>query len=255
MERTHTILITGAGSGMGRGLCVELAGLGHRICVTDQNFDTANQTVQMLPEPDRGSAHELDVTDANDIERFLADPACAEVDVLINNAGLQHVAPLEKFPQEKWDQLIDVMLTGTYRMTRAILPQMRRREFGRIIIIGSIHSLFASPYKTAYAAAKHGLAGFAKVMALETADTDITINLICPSYVRTPLVDNQIAAQAVAHNISRDEVIDQIMLKPMPKKVFITYPEIAAAANYLIGDAARNISGHNLMIDGGWSVQ
>jgi 3-hydroxybutyrate dehydrogenase len=144
------------------------------------------------------------------------------VDVLINNAGLQHVAPLEEFPMEKWDQLVQVMLTGTARLTRALLPGMREQAFGRIVNIGSIHSLVASAYKSAYVAAKHGLIGFSRVLALETADTDITINTVCPTYVKTPLVEKQIADQARVHGISEDEVIEKIMLKPMPKGVFIS---------------------------------
>ena len=139
-------------------------------------------------------------------------------------------------------------------MTRSLLPRMRKRGFGRIINIGSIHSLVASPYKSAYVAAKHGLIGFSKVVALETADTDITINTICPSYIRTPLVDAQVANQAKAHGMTEDEVIDRIMLAPMPKKVFITVEEVAGAIDFLTSSHARNITGQTIVIDGGWTV-
>lgn len=177
------------------------------------------------------------------------------VDVLINNAGLQHVAPLEEFPQPKWEHLIAVMLNGPAALIRQALPGMRARGYGRIINIGSIHSLVASPFKSAYTAAKHGLLGLSKSVALETSDVDITINTICPSYIRTPLVDKQIAAQAQAHNISETEVIQRIMLEPMPKKAFITVEEVAGAIEFLCSPAARNITGQTLTIDGGWTAR
>ena len=147
------------------------------------------------------------------------------------------------------------MLNGPARMTRAVLPGMRQRGFGRIINIGSIHSLVASPFKSAYVAAKHGLLGLSKSVALETAEVDITMNTICPSYIRTPLVDAQIAAQAKAHNISEEEVIQKIMLAPMPKKAFITVAEVASAVEFLMSDAARNITGQTITIDGGWTAR
>src|SRR5690606_11146314 len=147
------------------------------------------------------------------------------------------------------------MLVGVARLTRAVLPGMRERGFGRIVNIGSIHALVASPYKSAYVAAKHGLVGFSKVMALETADADITINTICPSYVKTPLVDRQIADQARTRGISESDVVSQVMLKPMPKGVFIGYDELAGTTAFLISPAARNITGQTLVLDGGWTVQ
>jgi 3-hydroxybutyrate dehydrogenase len=140
-------------------------------------------------------------------------------------------------------------------MTRAVLPNMRGNGFGRIINIASIHALVASPYKSAYVAAKHGLLGFAKVIALETADVDITINSICPSYIHTPLVDAQIKNQAKVHNISEAEVINRIMLEPMPKRAFITIEEVAATAEFLMSDMARNITGQTITIDGGWTAR
>src|SRR5690606_32005116 len=169
--------------------------------------------------------------------------------------GLQHVARLEEFPMARWDFLVQVMLTGVARLTRAVLPGMRERGFGRIVNIGSIHSLVASPFKSAYVAAKHGLVGFSKVIALETADTDITINTICPSYVKTPLVDSQIADQARTRGISEAEVVSQVMLKPMPKGVFIGFDELAGVTAFLISPAARNMTGQTLVLDGGWTVQ
>ncbi|MBI4582188.1 MAG: 3-hydroxybutyrate dehydrogenase [Planctomycetes bacterium] len=255
-HRHLSILITGAGSGLGRGLADVLSTGGHRIFVTDQSPERAAETLSMIDRPGgTASAHALDVTRDDSIEAMLRTVGNEPVDVLVNNAGLQHVARLEEFPQEKWDLLIDVMLRGACRMSRAVLPIMRKNSFGRIINIGSIHSLVASSFKTAYVAAKHGLVGLAKVLALETADVDITVNTICPSYIRTPLVDAQIEAQARTHGITPEQVIDQIMLKPMPKRCFITPEEVAATVEFLCTAAARNITGQCIVIDGGWTIQ
>jgi len=175
--------------------------------------------------------------------------------VLINNAGLQYVARLEEFPADRWAFLVAVMLTGAANMARAALPGMRARNFGRIVNIGSIHSLVASPFKSAYIAAKHGLIGLSKTLALENADVDVTINTICPVYVRTPLVEKQIEAQAREHGLTTERVVDEIMLKPMPKKAFVTVEEIAALTAYLLSDAARNVTAQAIAIDGGWTAQ
>jgi 3-hydroxybutyrate dehydrogenase len=259
-SRPLNILLTGAGSGVGRGLAQSLARHGHRLILADLNLDGILETIRLLGQPSaRASARQLDVSSAAQIQSLtdaLAnDPEIGGVDVLINNAGLQHVSPVADFPEAKWDLLTDVMLKGPFLLTKALLPQMRQRRYGRIINIGSIHALVASPFKSAYVAAKHGLAGLSKVVALETADVDITINTICPSYLRTPLVDAQIASQAKAHGISEQEVIDKIMLEPMPKKAFITVEEVAGTVDFLISDAARNITGQTIVIDGGWTAK
>ena len=252
----RTILITGAGSGLGRALSLYFVGQGHTVLATDLDEAAAHETVSLMGDrAGESSALRLDVTSAPDVEALVTALAGRAVDVLVNNAGLQYVAKLEEFPQEQWDRLLDVMLKGACQVTRAVLPGMRSQGYGRIVNIGSIHSLVASPFKTAYVAAKHGLLGFAKVVALETGDTDITINTICPAYIRTPLVDAQIKAQAQTHGISEEEVIDRIMLEPMPKKAFITPEEVAGAIEYLMSDAARNVTGQALTIDGGWTVR
>lgn len=249
------ILITGAGSGIGAGVAAELARAGHHLVVTDLALDAAEAVASRIRE-DGGSAEALalDVTSDDSVAAALA-AVSRPVDVLVNNAGLQHVAPIEEFPIAKWDFLVQVMLVGVARLTRALLPGMRARGFGRIVNIGSIHSLVASPYKSAYVAAKHGLLGFSKVVALETADTDITINTICPTYVKTPLVDRQIADQARTRGIPEEEVVSQVMLKPMPKGVFITFEELAGITAFLISPPARNITGHTIDVDGGWTIQ
>lgn len=250
-----TILITGAGSGIGAGIAAELAGAGHRIVITDLDAAAAQAVAARLRAAGgEADALALDVcSDASVAAAMAALPA--PVDVLVNNAGMQYVARLEDFPPERWDLLVQIMLTGSARLTRAVLPSMRERGHGRIVNIGSVHSLVASPYKSAYVAAKHGLLGFAKVLALETADTDITVNTICPSYVQTPLVDKQIAAQAKEHGISEREVVDRIMLKPMPKGVFIGMDELAGIVAFLMSPAARNITGQAIVVDGGWTAQ
>jgi 3-hydroxybutyrate dehydrogenase len=249
-------LITGAGSGLGRGLCQLLAGPTDFVLATDLNLQAAEETASLLQQAGFESrAARLDVTQPAEVTAFFAAHPQLRPDVLINNAGLQHVAPLETFPAEQWSLLIDVMLKGAALMSQAVLPRMRAAGFGRIVQIGSIHSLVASPYKSAYVAAKHGLVGLSKTLALETADADITVNTICPSYIRTPLVEKQIAQQALAHGIPEQQVIDTIMLRPMPKKQFITVEEVAYAIRFLVGDLARNITGQTLVLDGGWTVQ
>ena len=252
---SRCILITGAGSGIGAGIATELAAAGHHLVITDLDRDAANAVATQLREAGcSAEALALDVTSDDSVAAALA-ALSRPVDVLVNNAGLQHVAPLEEFPIAKWDFLIQVMLVGVARLTRALLPGMRERGFGRIVNIGSIHSLVASPYKSAYVAAKHGLLGFSKVIALETAGTDITINTICPTYVKTPLVDKQIADQARTRGISESQVVSEVMLKPMPKGVFISFEELAGITAFLISPPARNITGHTIDVDGGWTVQ
>ncbi len=251
----HSVLITGAASGIGAGLATELARAGHHVMVSDVNREGGEGVASRIRSAG-GSAElvPLDVTS----ERSVTDAVASlsrPVDVLINNAGLQFVAPLEEFPLPRWEHLIHVMLTGAVTLTRAVLPGMRARGFGRIINMGSIHSLVASPFKSAYVAAKHALVGFSKVIALETANTDITINTLCPSYVKTPLVDQQIADQARIRGMPESEVISQIMLKPMPKGVFISIDELAGVASFLVSPAARNITGQTIVIDGGWTAQ
>jgi 3-hydroxybutyrate dehydrogenase len=249
------VLVTGAGSGIGAGIAAELARDGHHVVVTDLSADAATTVARAIRDAGGSAeAHALDVTSDASVDAVLA-ALSRPVEVLVNNAGLQHVSKLEDFPIAKWDLLVQVMLVGVARLTRAVLPGMRERGFGRIVNIGSIHSLVASPFKSAYVAAKHGLLGFSKVVALETADTDVTINTICPTYVKTPLVDKQIADQAKTRGIPESQVVSEVMLKPMPKGVFITFEELAGITAFLMSPAARNITGHTIDVDGGWTAQ
>jgi 3-hydroxybutyrate dehydrogenase len=254
--QSKNILITGGASGIGFGIAKQLASAGHQIIIADLQLGAAQAAAQTLGELGfKASAIEVDVSQAAQIAALPAQLLPLKIDVLINNAGIQHVARLEDFPADKWQQLINIMLVGPALLTQAFLPSMRAQNYGRIINMGSVHSLVASPFKSAYVAAKHGLLGFAKTIALETGDCNITINTICPAYVRTPLVEKQIAAQAIEHGISETEVVNKIMLEPMPKKAFIEMDELGATAAFLIADTARNITAQTMVLDGGWTAR
>lgn len=253
--KSRQVLITGAASGIGAALARHLATHGHRVAVSDTQAAAAADVAADINALGGSAVElELDVTRTASIEKALRRLA-SPVEILINNAGLQDVGRIEDQAPERWALLIDVMLKGTAMTTRAVLPAMTAGNWGRIVNIGSIHSLVASPFKSAYVSAKHGLIGFAKALALETAARDITVNTICPAYVRTPLVEAQIAAQAREHGLTEEQVISQIMLAPMPKRRFVAMEEIAGAVDYLLSDAARNVTGQCLVIDGGWTAQ
>jgi len=252
----RTVFITGGASGIGFGIAQAMSKAGHHVIIADINEQAAQRAASdILKEGGSASAIEVDVCNAQQVATLPDSLKQQKVDVLINNAGIQHVSRIEDFPSEKWQQLISIMLVGPALLTQAFLPSMRERNFGRIINVGSIHSLVASPYKSAYVAAKHGLLGFAKTIALETGDCDITINTLCPAYVKTPLVEKQIASQAKENNLTEEEVINKIMLEPMPKKQFISVDELADTAAFLMSDSARNITGQTMVLDGGWTAR
>jgi len=251
---SRRILITGAANGIGAGLARLFAADGHELIITDLDGDAAAEVAKQIASAGgRARSVRLEITSSSDIAS--AVDAAGAIDVLVNNAGLQHVARLEDFPADRWHFLISVLLSGAADMMRAVLPGMRQRGFGRIVNIGSIHGLVASPFKSAYVAAKHGLIGLSKSVALENADLDITVNTICPAYVRTQLVDRQIAAQARAHGLSEEQVVNEVLLAPMPKKAFVTVEEIHDLAAYLISAAARNVTAQAIAIDGGWTAR
>ena len=250
----RSVLMTGGGSGIGEGVAVWLAGRGHHVFVTDIDAGAARATAEKIRAAG-GSAEgrELDVTDAGAVGALVG--ALPRLDAVVNNAGIQHVERLEDFPPERWRRIVDLLLCGPAVVTARCLPRFREQNFGRIINLGSIHSVVASPYKSAYVSAKHGLVGLAKTVALETADADITINNVCPSYVLTPLVEKQIESTGRLRNLTPDEVVKQVMLRPMPKGQFVTYEELAGTCDFLMSDLARNITGQTICIDGGWVAQ
>ncbi|USH01460.1 3-hydroxybutyrate dehydrogenase [Grimontia kaedaensis] len=249
------VFITGGASGIGFGMAQGFAQAGHKITLSDINKEALDNAVSKLRSQFDVDVQgvELDVTNS---EQLASAPSRvdAPVDILVNNAGIQFVSALEQFPEDKWRLIIDILLCGPAMLTKAFLPSMYECNFGRIINVGSIHSLVASPYKSAYVSAKHGLLGFSKTIALESAEHDVTINTLCPSYVKTPLVENQIMAQAQNHGITEEEVINTIMLKPMPKKAFIDLSELADTALFLCSPAAKNITAQAITIDGGWTA-
>jgi len=257
----RTIFITGGASGIGLGMAETLVKQGHHVIVADINESAAQEAAAVLASKfgsindGSASAVAVDVCDAAQIAALPEALGKLTVDVLINNAGIQHVSNLEDFPADKWQQLINIMLVGPALTIQALLPAMKAQNFGRIINVGSIHSLVASPFKSAYVAAKHGLLGLAKTVALETGDYDITINTLCPAYVKTPLVEQQIAAQARENNMTEDEVVKKIMLEPMPKKQFIEVQELADTAAFLMTNSAKNITGQAITLDGGWTAR
>jgi 3-hydroxybutyrate dehydrogenase len=200
---------------------------------------------------------QADMSKAADCRALVAKAAekFGSVDVLVNNAGIQHVAPVEEFPIEKWDAIIAINLSSAFHTTAAAIPLMKKAGWGRIINIASAHGLVASPFKSAYVSAKHGIMGFTKTVALEVATAGITSNVICPGYVLTPLVEAQIPDQMKAHNMDRETVIREVMLDKQPTRQFVTVEQIAATALFLASDAAAQVNGTHISVDGGWTAE
>ena len=247
-------LVTGAASGIGHAIAIDLALHGARVLLADLNDQEGKAAADAIP----GSVYQrADVSSRADC-RALVDRAVAEwggVDILVNNAGLQHVSPIEDFPEDRWEQLLKIMLFGAFYLTRYAIPHMYERGWGRIVNISSLHGLVASPYKSAYISAKHGLNGLTKAVALEAAEKGVTVNAVCPSYVRTPLVEKQIADQAKVHGISEEAVVRDIMLAPAAIKRLLEPGEVAAYVTFLCSDAAAGITGAEQVIDCGWTAR
>jgi 3-hydroxybutyrate dehydrogenase len=252
--RGKSALVTGAASGIGRAIAVDLARHGARVLFADVNERDGAAAASEVP---GGVFQRADVSSRTDC-RALVDRAIAEwggIDILVNNAGLQHVAPIEEFPEDRWEQLLKIMLFGAFYLTRYAIPHMYARGWGRIVNVSSLHGLVASPFKSAYISAKHGLNGLTKTVALEAAEKGVTVNAICPSYVRTPLVEKQIADQARVNGISEDAVIRDIMLAPAAIKRLLEPQEVAAYVTFLCSDAASGITGATQVIDCGWTAR
>jgi 3-hydroxybutyrate dehydrogenase len=244
----RTALVTGAGSGIGRACAVRLARSGAEIVVLDRD----EAAVKEVAAQTGGRGVVVDLSDLDAIDRL--DIADLTADILVNNAGIQHVAPVEEFPPEIFSTILRLMLEAPFRLARRCLPGMYARGWGRIVNISSVHGVRASPYKSAYVTAKHGLEGLSKVIALEGAGRGVTSNCVNPAYVRTPLVERQIAAQAAAHGISADEVVEKVMLEPAAIKRLIEPAEVAELVAYLCAPEASFITGESIMMDGGWSA-
>lgn len=255
-----TALITGSTSGIGLAYAKALAGEGANIVINGFGDAGAIEAERQGLEALSGSRalySGADLTKVDAIEEMMAAAAQAfgGIDILINNAGMQHVAPVEEFPLDKWELIIALNLNAAFHTTRLALPHMKQKKWGRIIQTASAHSLRASPFKSAYVTAKHGLAGFTKTVALETATFGITANCISPGYVWTPLVENQIPDTMKARNLTREQVMNDVLLAGQPTKQFVTVEQIAAMALFLCRDEASNITGANISVDGGWTAQ
>jgi 3-hydroxybutyrate dehydrogenase len=254
-----TAIITGSTSGIGLGIADALAASGINIVLNGFGDAAEIETLRAHMAAKYGIAvryHGADMSRAEQIEEMMQSviKEFGAVDILVNNAGIQYVAPIEEFPVAKWDAIIAINLTAAFHTIRHALPGMKQKKWGRIIQIASAHALVASPFKSAYVAAKHGIAGLTKTVALEVATDGITVNAICPGYVWTPLVEKQIPETAKARGISEQQVINDVLLASQPTKQFVTVEQVAGMTTYLASETAASISGAIIPIDGGWTA-
>ncbi len=254
-----TAIVTGSTSGIGLGIAKALAEAGAIVVLN--GLGNPDEIERTRAELERVAGVTIgfdpaDLSNANDTEMLVrrTEAAFGKVDILVNNAGIQHVAPIEAFPVAKWDAILALNLSAVFHTTRAAFAGMKARHFGRIINIASAHGLVASPFKSAYVAAKHGVVGLTKTVALEGAEFNVTANAICPGYVWTPLVEKQIDDQARTHNIPREQVIRDVLLAQQPNKRFATVEEMGALAVFLASDMAASITGTAMPVDGGWTA-
>jgi 3-hydroxybutyrate dehydrogenase len=253
-----TAIITGSTSGIGLGIAKGFAGKGMNLVINGfgDKDDIEKERKGLEKLGIKALYNPADMTKPDEIAAMVNDAAqhFGSVDVIVNNAGIQNVAPVEDFPIEKWNAIIAINMNSGFHMTRAAVPYMKKQGWGRIINIASAHGLVASPFKSAYVSAKHGVVGFTKTIALEVAEHNITCNAICPGYVWTPLVEKQIPDTMKARNMTKEQVINVVLLQTQPTKKFVQVEEIAELALYLCSDYAQNITGTALSIDGGWTA-
>ena len=250
-----TAVITGSNSGIGLGVARELARAGANVVLnsfTDRPEDHAIAAEIAAEFGVEARYVAADMSKGADCRRLIADAGTC--DILVNNAGIQFVAPLEDFPEDKWDAIIAINLSSAFHTTAAALPAMRAKGWGRVVNIASAHGLTASPFKSAYVAAKHGIVGLSKVTALETATDPITCNAVCPGYVLTPLVEAQIPETMKEYGMDRETVIREVMLARQPSKEFATVEQLGGTVNFLCSDAAAQITGTTISVDGGWTA-
>ena len=258
--KSKSAIVTGSTSGIGRGIAEQLAVAGCNVMLNGFGDADEIERLRLGLERDHGVKalySGADMSRPGQITAMVDEAADAfgGVDILINNAGIQHVAPVDEFPPDKWDAVIAINLSSSFHTIHAALPHMKQRGWGRIVNIASAHGLVASPYKSAYVAAKHGILGLTKVVALEVAEQGITCNAICPGYVKTPLVEGQIDDTAKARGLDREQVVKEVILHAQPTKQFVTTDQIGALTLFLCSDAAASITGSALPVDGGWTAQ
>ena len=259
MLKNRSALITGSTSGIGFGIARALAREGVQVMLNGFGDGEAIENLRRTIATETNVTvhyHAADMSQPVAVAQMVAaaESAFGAVDILVNNAGVQFVAPVDEFPPDRWKTIHDIMVSGSFHAIRAALPGMKRRKWGRIVNIASAHGLVASPFKSAYVAAKHAQVGLTKSVALEVATQDITCNAICPGYVRTPLVERQIADQAKARGMLPDDVVRDVFLAAQPTRRFIEIDEVAQLVVYLCGDHARSITGAAIPIDGGWTA-
>jgi 3-hydroxybutyrate dehydrogenase len=247
--RGRTALVTGGASGIGRAVATRLAADGAHVLVLDRDEAGAKQVAADV----HGEPLVADLSDGASIDA-LGLGTDVRADILVNNAGVQHVAPVEDFDPERFGFILRLMLEAPFRLARGLLPSMYQNGWGRLVHVSSVHGHRASPYKSAYVSAKHGLEGLSKVIALEAADKGVTSNTVCPGYVRTPLVEGQLTDQARAHGIAEDEVLDSVLLARTPLKRLVEPEEVADAVAFLCSPAATSMTGTSLSLDGGWTA-
>jgi 3-hydroxybutyrate dehydrogenase len=250
-----TAVITGSNSGIGLGVAKELARLGADVVLNSFSNSDADHALAAEIAREHGVSARYIQADMSDGDACRALIKAAGVcDILVNNAGIQHVAPIDEFPVDKWNAIIAINLSSAFHTTAAVLPGMRARGWGRVVNIASAHGLTASPYKSAYVAAKHGVVGMTKAVALETAEEPITVNAICPGYVLTPLVEAQIPDTMREYDMDRETVIREVMLARQPSRAFATTEQIGGTVAFLASDAAAQITGTTISVDGGWTA-